>query len=172
MLTPQQFHERFVATLPDDLPPELFAELAEFVAFDPAQVATIGLAEADAAILAQVGMPRNAPPFLFFGGDQIDLLAKLDGAPDKIIIGANGFGDRVCLDVSTNGTVLEVSNENHSQHTVMNASIVSLAQCICAFAEFRKTGDGDAFRAEIAEIDPAAAAAGSWWMLEIDARSR
>jgi|GEM_PF-3326397 len=169
-LTPQGFKERFIASMPSNLPPELLAELGEFVSFDPSHIASLDLAEADTAILTEVGLPRNSPPFFYFGGDRVDLLAPLDGAPGKIIIGANGFGDHLCIDLNANGAIIEVDNENRRQTAFMNSSIASLALCLCAFSEFRTTADGEAFQAEIAQIDPIAVADDSWWMGEIAAR--
>ena len=172
MLTPEQFRDRYVAAIPGNVPPELRAELAEFIELDAGLVAALGLSEVDHDILVQVGLPRTAPPNLFFGGDRVDLLAPLDGAPGKIIVGANMFGDVVCLDLDNHGAVVEVNNDSRSQSSVMNASIVSLAHCLCAFAEFRTTKDAHAFQTEIAQVDAVAAADDSWWMREIAVRSR
>jgi len=172
MMTPAQFRQRYVDAMPDNLPPELRNELAEFIELDAELVAGLGLAEADRALLADAGLPRTAPPNLYFGGDRVDLLAPLDGAVGKVIIGQNMFGDKVCLDVDSGGAIVEVNNDNRSQSTVMNASVLSLAHCLCAFAEFRISGDAEAFRVELAEVDPEAAAADAWWMREIAARSR
>jgi len=172
-MTPSDFGQRYVAAIQDGVPAGLLDELSEFTEFEPALVARLRLSQLDAAILMEAGLPRTAPPFLFFGGERVAMGAPLDGAEGKVIIGANGFGDHVCLDLKAGGMVVEVSEDDRSQSRLMNASVMSLAHCLCAFAEFRKLKDGGAaFRQEMATIDPVAAADDSWWTTEIDVRSR
>lgn len=172
-MNPTEFKQRYVAAIPQEVPAQLRGELAEFIDFDAAQVRALPISEADRAILEEVGLPRNAPPFLNFGGGKIDLLVPLDGFPKSALIGFTGFGDPICLDLGDGGAVVLFNRNDHNApttRTVMNTSVEALAHCLCGFAEYRATGEADVLLAEIALVDDAAVGDDSWWVKEISAR--
>lgn len=172
-MKPAEFKQRYLEAIPQEVPAQLREELAEFIDFDAAQVQALPISEADRAILAEVGLPRNAPPFLNFGGGKIDLLVPLDGFSKTALIGFTGFGDPICLDLGEGGAVVLLNRNDHNApttRTVMNTSVAALAHCLCGFAEYRASGDADAFLAGIAMVDDAAAGEDSWWVKEITAR--
>ena len=172
-MKPAEFKARYLAAIPGDVPESLREELAEFIDFDATRLAALPIPDADRAILEEVGLPRNAPPFLNFGGGKIELLVPVEGFPKSALIGFTGFGDPICIDLDDGGAVVLLNRNDHNApttRTVMNRSIESLVHCLCGFAEYRATGDAAALQAEIASVDERAGAEESWWTKEIKAR--
>ena len=165
-MTPQEFVARFraamlanVETAPAYLRSDLLDDLSAFDRFDADRVAALDLPAVDKAILAEVGLPRLAPNMLYFGPEQLDPLAPVDGIAGTALLGVNGYGDLLALDLSGGGAVAAYNDERRI--TVMNDGISGLASCLCAAAE-RIAGVED-FRAAIAS-DSVASVPGSWWL--------
>lgn len=148
-----------VAQAPAYMKQELFDDLSAFVRFDSNRVANLAISDADKAILAEVGLPRVAPNMLYFGADHLDVLAPVAGVDNTAILGFNGYGDLLALDLSHNGVVAAFNDERRI--AVMNDSVVGLASCLCAAAE--RIADVNDFRAAVV-VDTVASASGSWWL--------
>lgn len=111
--------------------------------FEPRAVSALGLSQDQADWLVKVGLPTSAAPFLGFG-DQRELLslpsmAALYQERDPEIaeryrvIGSNGSGDPVVLDIAANGAVVFLNHDNDLERILINSSVTQLAECLLAF---------------------------------------
>jgi len=113
--------------------------LATFV---PNVVSAIGLSQEQAVWLVNVGLPRSTAPFLDFGGkneSSLPSMAALFQERDRAIaeryrvIGSNGNGDPVVLDLAANGAVAYLNHDNNMCRILINSSVTQLAECLLAF---------------------------------------
>lgn len=164
--------------------------------FEPAAAATLGLPAEETNWLTTVGLPESAPPFFNFGEDAERGLPTLreflrGGAPDLPdaqryrVIGSNGEGDPVAIDVTEDGAVVYLNHDNRFERVLINSSVRQLATSLAAFAKMiaaaqAANGDDayidgnvpaaliDTLRDEISRADAAALERGTMWAGEIE----
>ena len=158
------FKTRYLAALPDDIPPDLIDYVTRFVRFSSTDVSSLTISDADKALLVEVGLPRSAAPMLEFRAD--NLLRSVDGVESTAVIGFDGAGDPIAIDLSS-GAVVKYNHDNNMSPIHLAPSVVSLADCLCAFAECRGSRDGETLRAAVARLESVAGGPASWWMAQI-----
>ena len=156
------------------------------VQFASDQVQASRLSSIDKAAL-ELGLPEDAAPFLSFGarrnGKVLLTVSELWRLPpefdDLIVIGGNGSGDPVCIDVE-DGSVVYLSHDNEFQIVLINSSLQALVQSLLGYRELvreARTNHGDdaflennvpsasieAFADLISQVDREAASPGTFW---------
>ena len=163
----------------------------KLVTFPPEVVATLRIPEAHRAFLIEPGLPESAAPYLDFGGKQyiqIPSAAELWKAGEAFqryrIIGANGFGDPICLDEESAGAVVYLNHDDEMNRRFMNSTVDRLAFSLLAFRdvvqETQRRGGSDAylngqipgdlvdqFIVQMEEIDPPAIESEQFWFRSI-----
>lgn len=163
----------------------------QLVTFAPGVVATLGIPEAQRAFLIQPGLPESAAPYLDFGGkyyNAIPSAAELWKAGEAFrryrVIGANGFGDPICVDEEAGGAVVYLRHDDEMKSHFMNSNLECLAGSLLAFREVVRQSqqrggpdaylDGqipsdvvDQFIVRIDEIDPPAIRSDAFWFRSI-----
>ncbi len=163
----------------------------KLVAFPAEVVATLHIPESHRAFLIHPGLPVSAAPYLDFGGKhyiEIPSAAELWNVGEAFqryrIIGANGFGDSICLDVESAGAVVYLNHDDEMKRGFMNSSVECLALSLLAFREVvretQQRGGPDAylngqvpgeladrFILRMEEVDPPAIGSDSFWFHSI-----
>jgi hypothetical protein len=164
--------------------------------FDPAVAATLGLPPEESDWLTTVGLPTWAAPCLDFGEESErhlptvgEYFGQAPGVPagDRFrVIGGNGSGDPVAIDLVANGAIVYLNHDNGYERVFINSSVRQLATSLAAFAKMitgarqangprayidRKVPPAliDSLRHEISSADAAALERGTMWASEIDA---
>ena len=169
-MTPSEFGDAWMAwATGDNIPAPLREELASLTTWGNESFSDAVLSEDDLALLTNVGLPREAAPFLSFRSGS-GLLATLrlteTGArrlAGLIQLGSDGAGNPICLD-GTSGQVVLVDHDADLDIVFMNSSPMQLAESLLAYQTERH---GRAAVATLAEIDPAALNEGSFWTAEL-----
>lgn len=176
---------------PDDFKRAWIGDGDKLVTFAREVVATLRVPEARRAFLIQPGLPESAAPYLDFGGKHylgIPSVADLWKAGEAFrryrIIGANGFGDPICLDEQSGGTIVYLNHDSEMKSLFMNSTVECMAFSLLAFREVvretQRRGGPDAylngqvpselvdqFILRMDDIDPPAIKSGSFWFHSI-----
>jgi SUKH-4 immunity protein len=163
----------------------------KLVTFAPEAVVSLRVPEAHRAFLIQPGLPESAAPYLDFGGKHhfgIPSVADLWKAGEAFrryrTIGANGFGDPICLDEEADGAVVYLNHDDGMRRCFMNSNVQCLASSLLAFREVvretqQRGGTGawlagkipsdvvDRFILRMDEIDPPAIKADTFWFRSV-----
>lgn len=158
------------------------------VTFDPAAVANLRLPQESQAFLTMIGLPKDAAPFLGFGGaselmlpDAVDVWKH--GKRGYRMIGSTGFGDPICL-AEKDGRIVYLNHDDEMRDEFMNSSLLQLAYSLLAFRSAVQSaidvGGDDAyldnripnevverFIGEMDRIDPEAIKAERFWLRSI-----
>jgi hypothetical protein len=173
-MTPSEFKARYIRSLPN-VPPELDLRLDEFFTFPKSEVEELNVPEGDKDLLATSGLPKTPPSFTF-GLSPKDCLRPMNeeyGVPAKFgryrMIGANAYGDMVCLDEAAGGRMVYLNHDRNMEVVFINSTVQAFAHSLCAFAEYLwRHRSAEACRAEIQAVDPTAMQPGAYWPSEID----
>jgi hypothetical protein len=175
--------------------PDEFREVLgedDMVLFVRKTVERAGLGPADAEWLSTVGLPLGAAPFLGFGEGEarglptVNDFFGLDGRVDPRyrVIGTNGSGDPIVVDVGGGGTVFYLNHDDDFRPVFTNTSVRHLASCLAAFtkmiAEAQAANGPDAylddnvpapvverFVARVRDVDPPALQPATMWACEV-----
>ena len=112
-------------------------EPSTLVRFAPEAVSQLSLSEDSKRLLADVGIPEAAAPFLDFGGRTAYTLPPVDevwkaGDSRQRIIGSNGYGDPICIHEET-GIVSFLLHDDEMKDQFMNSSLLQLVYTLLAF---------------------------------------
>ena len=55
---------------------------------------------------------------------------------DFLMIGSNGCGDPVCIDLNSNNEIVYLNHDNYFERVFMNSSVIQLAECIIRQKDF------------------------------------
>lgn len=168
-MTPAEFKSQYIASLPE-VPEELREELdlERFVAFPADRVAALGISPEDTALLAEVGLPANASPYLNFDLDSNHQLAPVDGFPRMRAIGINGCGDCLSIDMDRSGEVVYLNHDDQMRRVFINSSVSLFAESLCLFSSHLHRNDPSGFVAAIARLDPPAVEDEAFWRTEAE----
>ncbi len=158
------FREMLMALLPA-MPVELIQEepdLADLYAFQCHRLEALPswLDARARQLLSEQGLPRQAAPFLsFFDGERAGELSASLPAPG-LAIGHDGGGNLLAIDAGS-GEVVMWDHDNGDARVFVNRDLLHFAACLCEFPYFVEDPAG--FLPVVADIDPQAAAEGSFW---------
>jgi hypothetical protein len=105
----------------------------------------LAIAQEDKKILVQVGLPKEAAPWLTFqvpesGG--VPTVAEEWDLPKEFrsfrLIGSDGSGNPIALDQDGHGEVVYLDHENRFARVLMNTSIRQLLESLLAYRKFVK----------------------------------
>lgn len=153
-MSPIEFKNRYLASLPS-VPSGLNLGLDEFVRCPPLRPGLSSLSVDDRDHLVEIGLPRDAPPFLSFR----PLGANADGGDDPqslFLLGSDGSGDCIYIDHES-GKVVIVDHERPSKRMVVNSSFSRFVECLCVFREYLRKGAFVGAGEAMVKIDPLAA---------------
>jgi hypothetical protein len=116
--------------IPDDFKRAWEQDGDKLVTFPPEAVASLRIPENQRAFLIHPGLPTSAAPYLNFGGKhciQIPSVAQQWKAGESFrrykIIGANGFGDPLCVDEDSGGVVVYLNHDNKMKCGLINSTV-------------------------------------------------
>ncbi|MER5480740.1 SUKH-4 family immunity protein [Streptomyces sp. NPDC002734] len=152
------------------------------------EVETLRLPERDVAVLADVGIPEEAAPFLAFDDRRLPCPLETWDFPDVpvedpdpfVVIGSDGSANPVVLDRTRPGFVLLVDRERGTGVHVYNTSIPRFLASLLAFRDFVElrertsspaTAALEALTERLQEIDPEAWGAECLWAAETEAQA-
>lgn len=168
MFTPAEFRRRLEDAAPE-IPADLGIQFPDWAPFPAAIVDYLKLSDTDRALLLETGLPREASPFLTFGG-ALENLRELQPhlgqafAPFRVL-GSNGSGDLIVAD-ERDGRVLYHNHDSGMDEVFINSSITQLAESICLFQEGMSSGWRVDFLKALAEVDHRASRDGCMWPIE------
>lgn len=167
-MSPEQFKSRFLASVPET-PPELELGLGEFVRADPSEVEGVPLSAEDSRLLLEVGLPRDAPPFLSFR--RYPDLPKEAFLRGTFELGTNAQGDPICFEL-TSRTVVIFNHDRDMERVFVNSSLLKLAECLCLYQEHFRAQDFTSCFETMCKVDPELANHGGFWKSEIEQELR
>lgn len=164
-----EFKNRYIKSLPP-VPEELDLKLDEFVLFDSQTLESGGLNEKDKEFLLEVGLPRDASPFLSFQAYSLkDVSSRKEvfGIDESYFpIGHNGSGDSIAIDTNS-GEVVYFNHDFHMKKVFINSSLRQFAESLCIHQENWTANTLKKCLEEISHIDMPAVAKDSMWYSEI-----
>ncbi|HZR20712.1 MAG TPA: SUKH-4 family immunity protein [Verrucomicrobiae bacterium] len=114
----------------------------KLVAFASEVVVPLRISEVHRAFLVEAGLPESAAPYLNFGGrhyagmpSAADLWKAGDTFKRYRVIGANGFGDPICIDEESGGAVVYLNHDDEMKCCFMNSNVECLAGSLLAFRD-------------------------------------
>ncbi len=178
-MSPEDFQTQWTKTDPEPEP---------LITFSHEAVSQLALSEDTKRLLAEIGLPDSAAPFLCFGTEESISLPPVpevwrDGDERQRVIGCNGSGDPICLHAET-GAISYLLHDHDMEARFMNSSVLQLAYTLLAFGLLvRKTNESsgedayldgripmevaDEFITTVEHIDPEAIKPGSFWLSSI-----
>jgi hypothetical protein len=113
-------------------------ETTQLVRYPRSAVLDLVIPDEAKSFLTDIGLPEEAAPFLDFGSSShisIPTVAAVwkAGDPRYRIIGSNGYGDPVCVDIESAGRVCYLLHDGEMAPRFMNSSIPQLAYSLLAF---------------------------------------
>ncbi len=157
------------------------------IQFPRESVSTLAIPLADRDFLANIGLPKEAAPFLDFGSKRelslptaSNLFASEKSSSRFRVIGFNNFGDPICIDELNGGQIVYLLHDGSLEPRFMNSSLPQLAYSLLAFREAVKAtnlagGKGaylegripieviNEFVGKMNDIDPAAVRPDLFW---------
>ncbi len=129
------------------------------------------------------GLPESAPPFLSFVTRSTEQPIMTIGAEQFVVIGSNGSGDPIVLNVA--GEVFYLNHDNDFAKHYINKDVQTQAATLLIYRSLIRRAqeqcgpdawlDGEvpkemtaAFVDKLANIDPRALEMGSMWFEEVD----
>lgn len=168
-MTDFDFKAQFIAVLPST-PPELDLDFAEFIAFNPSDLA--GMPAEEAGFLLKHGLPRDAPPFLSFEAysapEIVRRLTIFGIAEHYYPLGHTGSGDVLALDQKT-CEIVYFNHDADNTRVFINSTLIQFACCLRIFQAHLRDDTMEHCLANIRHVDPAAAEPGTMWVDEVDA---
>ena len=139
MMTPGDFRKAWQR---GQGPPGL-EDLEKLVRYPRDAVERTTLPQEIKTFLVEAGLPDSASPFLDFsvhGGQHMATVAqelRLSPAFERyLMIGSNGSGDPIALDIETNGEVVCLNHDDDFSRYVLNRTVAQLASALLRFREF------------------------------------
>lgn len=113
------------------------------VTFTDEAIKDITISENIKLFLKTAGLPESAAPFLSFEELKSTPLASVSkewGLPEEYerykIIGSNGSGDPVCIDINESSSIVYLNHDNYFKRVFINSSIPQLAESLLLFRDF------------------------------------
>jgi SUKH-4 immunity protein len=153
------------------------------VAFPPEVLAQLPLPPDQLQYLQQAGLPRAAAPYLTFDDRPPEVLQDLIWEPDPaprdpyrryVVLGGDGAGNPIALDVDRPGAVLLLDHDHAFAPVLMHSSIPRLVTSLLVFDEHVAAHGLDActevelLGRRLQAIDLDAWAADGWWAAVVD----
>jgi len=90
------------------------------------------------------GLPDNCAPMIGFDECKRDAIPTpnevfkidFDGLDEYLMIGGNGSGDPICIDLNLNNEIVYLNHDNYFERVFMNSSVHQLAECIIFYRNF------------------------------------
>ncbi len=102
------------------------------------------LAQDTIEFLLECGLPNQAAPCLNFNSNYLSNIPTVnewfeinfEGLNDYVVIGSNGSGDPVCIDLKKGNEIVFLNHDNDFERIFINSSIKKFANCLIVYAEF------------------------------------
>ncbi|MFI6938554.1 SUKH-4 family immunity protein [Streptomyces sp. NPDC050418] len=155
--------------------------------YTPDEIGVLGMPAAHVAVLADVGLPEEAAPFLTFADQSLpcplsawDFPVAIEDLERFVVVGYDGSVNPVVLDRQRPGFVLLIDREQDTGMHVFNTSVPRFLSSLLAFRDFIDLNNSepspatalDALATLLKTVDPEAWHLGSLWSAEIEAQAR
>jgi hypothetical protein len=164
-----QFKTRYLAHVRRacvDAPPELLADLSEFVSFDPVVLENNALRSDEISFLTSGGLPHSAAPYLSFQSHSdadLEHLYEIRWCPRTLFpLGSTGEGDPLGIELSSHAVVY-LNHDDDMRRVFINSSLSSFAESLVWYQELRHTRQLGRLLEKISVFDPQATVEGSMW---------
>jgi hypothetical protein len=112
--------------------------------YNTSQLYNPRLLKSTSDFLIQCGMPESCAPGLSFNHyEQADIPTPnevfniyIDELKDYLMIGSNGSGDPICIDLGNNNEIVYLNHDNYFERIYMNGSLHQLTECIIRYRDF------------------------------------
>ncbi|WP_416437703.1 hypothetical protein [Phnomibacter sp. MR] len=116
----------------------------ELYTYKPSQLENPRLLQTTIDFLVNCGLPDSCAPGLSFdecNGTAIPTPNQvfnidIDELNDYLMIGSNGSGDPVCIDLNNKNEIVYLNHDNDFERVYMNASVKQLTECIIRYKDF------------------------------------
>ncbi len=94
--------------------------------------------------LINCGLPNSCAPGLSFNDSEQTTIQTpnqvlhidFDELNDYLMIGNNGSGDPICIDLNNENEIVYLNHDNYFQRIYMNSSVHQLTECIIRYRDF------------------------------------
>jgi hypothetical protein len=116
----------------------------EVYTYKPSQLDNTRLLKTTIYFLINCGLPDSCAPGLSFDEctgitiptpNQVFNI-EIDELNDYLMIGSNGSGDPVCIDLNNDNEIVYLNHDNYFEKVYMNASVHQLTECIIRYSGF------------------------------------
>lgn len=164
-------------------------ESSDLYCFEPEIRLPLSMTKEDIAFLKKVGLPKDAAPYLSFGGEHsLKLLPEIyerSSDHSKIYIGSDDEGSPICIDQLMNNSIVVCDHDNDFKPQYINSSLITIFKSLTLFKSFidmlvSKRGE-DAFldlnfteeefqklKTDLSDIDAVTLNEGCFWRMELD----
>lgn len=161
--------------------------------YNLSQLENVRLVKETTDFLINCGLPNSCAPFLSFekhNEKQIPTPNEVfnidfDLLNDFLMVGSNGSGDPVCIDLNNDNNIVYLNHDNFFESVFINSSVYQLAVCIIKYEKFHTSLnpriEGQSFTKrrfsdeefnkvciEFKEIDPGSLSGDNFWKSELD----
>lgn len=117
--------------------------------YTPSQLGNSRLLETTIDFLITCGLPDSCAPGLSFDQCKNSTIPTpnqvfnidIDELNDYLMIGSNGSGDPVCIDLNNNNEIVYLNHDNYFERVYMNGSVQQLTECIIRYKDFHASLD-------------------------------
>lgn len=119
--------------------------------YKPSQLDNLPLSKATINFLVNCGLPDSCAPGLSFDNcnastiptpNQIfDIDIDIEELNDFLMIGSNGSGDPICIDLKNENEIVYLNHDNGFERIHMNSSIHQFTECVIRYREFHDSLD-------------------------------
>lgn len=112
--------------------------------YKPSQLDNPRLSKTTINFLVNCGLPDSCAPMLSF--DEFDNTTiptpnqvfniDIDDLNDYLMIGSNGSGDPICIDLNNENEIVYLNHDNNFERIYINSSVHQLTECIIRYRDF------------------------------------
>jgi len=117
--------------------------------YKPSQLNNPRLSKETIDFLVKCGLPNSCAPGLSFDKCEKATVPTpnqifnidFDELNDYLMIGSNGCGDPVCIDLNNDNEIVYLNHDNYFERIFMNSSVQQLTECIIKYRDFHASLD-------------------------------
>ncbi len=121
----------------------------ELCTYKSSQLDNSRLLKSTIDFLVNCGLPESCAPGLSFDEyDEATILTPnqvfnidIDELNDYLMIGSNGSGDPVCIDLNNGNEIVYLNHDNDFERVYINSSVHQLTECIIRYRDFHASLD-------------------------------
>ena len=121
----------------------------ELYTYKSSQLDNSRLSRTTINFLINCGLPDSCAPGLSFDDCEVITIPtpnqvfhiEIDELNDYLMIGSNGSGDPICIDLNLQNEIVYLNHDNDFERVYMNSSVHQLIECIIRYRDFHASLD-------------------------------